>query len=248
MHRSELKSVKPGFNVMKILALVMARSGSKRVPRKNIKLLGGKPLIMWTIDSANDVPEICDILVSTDDLEISSICKAAGVLSPWLRPKDLASDQASSVDAAIHALDWYEAARGPVDGVILLQPTSPFRSVETICKGIALFKKNDGQTVLGVSRTHDHPMWTMKIEHGCLVPLLHEHGFGVRSQDLPPAYVLNGSFYLITPENLRNDLSFIGQKSIPLLIESERESLDIDTLWDFKMAEAMLIINTQEFK
>ncbi len=228
---------------MKILALIPARGGSKRLPGKNIRPLGDKPLIVWSIEVVKNIPEICDILVSTDDLEISAICKASGALLPWLRPTELATDTASSVDTALHALDWYEAERGTVDGLLLLQPTSPFRTIETIYKGIELFRKNGGQTVLGVSPTHAHPMWTMKIENEYLVPLMHEHGFGIRSQDLPPAYVVNGSFYLISPETLRTERSLVGQEPVPLLIESQQESLDIDTLWDFKMAEAMLFIN-----
>ena len=126
---------------MKILALVTARKGSKRLHNKNIRLLGNKPLIVWTINSAKNIPEICDILVSTDDQAVMSISKDIGAYVPWLRPVDLATDTASSVDVALHALNWYESERGAVDGILLLQPTSPFRSKETIQRGIELFKK-----------------------------------------------------------------------------------------------------------
>ncbi len=233
---------------MKILALIPARGGSKRLPGKNIRPLGDKPLIVWSIDAAKNIPEICDILVSTDDAEISTICKSAGALLPWLRPEELATDTASSVDTALHALDWYEAERGAVDGLLLLQPTSPFRTTETICKGIELFCKNRLQTVLGVSPTHAHPMWMMKVEGEYLVPLMQEHGIGIRSQDLPPAYIVNGSFYLISPTTLRTERSFVGQKSIPLLIESLQETLDIDSFWDFKMAEAILLKDSMDIE
>jgi CMP-N,N'-diacetyllegionaminic acid synthase len=233
---------------LKILALIPARGGSKRLPGKNIRPLGGKPLIVWSIEVVKNIPEICDILVSTDNLEISAICKASGALLPWLRPTELATDTASSVDTALHALDWYEAERGAVDGLLLLQPTSPFRSRETIYRGIELFIKNGQQTVLGVSSTHAHPMWTMKVEGDYLVPLMQGHGIGIRSQDLPPAYVVNGSFYLISPVALRAQSSFVGEKSTPLFIESPQETLDIDTLWDFKLAEAMLLIDGMDIK
>ena len=102
---------------MKILALIAARGGSKRLPGKNIRLLGGKPLIVWSIDVARDIPEICDILVSTDSPAISEICKDAGIVVPWLRPVKLATDKASSVDVALHALEWYEAEKGEIDGL-----------------------------------------------------------------------------------------------------------------------------------
>lgn len=221
---------------MRILALITARGGSKRLPGKNIRVLGGKPLIVWSIDVAKDIAEICDILVSTDDPGIAAVCTEAGALVPWLRPANLATDTASSVDVVLHALDWYESENGAVDGVLLLQPTSPFRTKETVRKGIGSFVKHDRQAVLGISPTHAHPMWILKMEGDYLVPFLQDHGLGTRSQDLPPVYVVNGSFYLINPAELRANRTFFGAAAIPLLIESPQEALDIDTEWDFKMA------------
>jgi CMP-N,N'-diacetyllegionaminic acid synthase len=228
---------------MKILALITARGGSKRLPGKNIRILGDKPLIVWSIDVAKDIPEVCDILVSTDDTLIATECIKAGALVPWLRPAELATDTASSVDVALHALAWYENEVGPVDGLLLLQPTSPFRTKETMRNGIGLFGEHGLQPVLGVSPTHAHPMWTLKMDGEYLVPFMQDHGFGTRSQDLPPAFVVNGSFYLITPADLRTRRSFVGTKTIPLLVDSPQESLDIDTEWDFKMAEAILLMS-----
>lgn len=222
---------------MRILALIAARGGSKRLPGKNIKLLGGKPLIVWSIDVAKNNPEICDILVSTDDKSIADICTEAGAYVPWLRPSELASDEASSVDVALHALDWYEDTKGAVDGLLLLQPTSPFRTRVTVRNGIELFRTGNHLPVLGVSPTREHPMWTLKMESDYLVPFMQEHGFGRRSQDLPPSYVVNGSFYLISPADLRVYRSFIWEKTMPLIIESPQEVVDIDTDWDFKIAE-----------
>lgn len=221
---------------MRILALIAARGGSKRLPGKNIRILGGKPLIVWSIDVAKDIPEICDILISTDDPAIAEICSEAGAYVPWLRPAGLATDTASSVDVALHALDWYEAEKGAVDGLLLLQPTSPFRTKKTVRKGIELFIRNGRQSVLGVSPTHAHPMWTLKMDGEYLVPFMREHGLETRSQDLPVAYVVNGSFYLMSPAKLRACRSFVGLISIPLLIETPQEALDIDTEWDFMMA------------
>lgn len=222
---------------MRILALITARGGSKRLPGKNIRTLGGKPLIVWTIDVAKDVPEICDILVSTDSPTIAAICTEAGAYVPWLRPEVLATDTSSSVDVALHALDWYEFEKGIVDGLLLLQPTSPFRTKKTVRRGIELFRENAQQPVLGVSPTHDHPMWTLKEDGEYLVPFMQEHGFGTRSQDLPPAFIVNGSFYLISSLELRARRSFLGEKTTPLFIETPQEALDIDTEWDFRIAE-----------
>lgn len=225
---------------MKILALIVARGGSKRLPGKNIRMLGGKPLIVWSIDVAKDIPEICDILVSTDDRSIAAVCQANGALVPWLRPDELATDTASSVDAALHALDWYEGEYGAVDGLLLLQPTSPFRKKESMHKGIELFMKNNLQTIMGVSPLHAHPMWALKKEGDYLVPFLDSHEFEMRSQDLPPVYAVNGSFYLISSNELKANRSFIGNKTLPLLTESQEESLDIDTEWDFRIAELIV--------
>jgi CMP-N,N'-diacetyllegionaminic acid synthase len=222
---------------MRVLALITARAGSKRLPGKNIRLLGNKPLIAWSIDVVRNIPEICDILVSTDDKNIASVCKDAGAYVPWLRPDELATDTASSVDVALHALNWYEAKKGLVDGLLLLQPTSPFRTKENIQRGIELFINHNFQSIIGVSPTSDHPMWTLKIQDDFLVPFMQEHGIGIRSQDLPPSYVMNGYFYLIAPKELRAQHSFIGPKTLPLLIESPQEALDIDTEWDYKIAE-----------
>jgi CMP-N,N'-diacetyllegionaminic acid synthase len=224
---------------MRILALITARSGSRRLPGKNIRPLGGKPLIAWSIDVAKGIPEICDILVSTDDTVIADICKEAGAYVPWLRPAELATDTASSVDVALHALDWYEAEKGAVDGLLLLQPTSPFRTQATLQRGIELFSRHGYQPVLGVSVTQEHPMWTLKMEGDYLVPFMRKHGLENRSQDLPPAFVVNGSFYLTSPAELMVCRSFVGAKTIPLLSESPQEAVDIDTEWDWKMAETI---------
>lgn len=207
------------------------------MPGKNIRMLGGKPLIVWSIEASKGIPDICDVLVSTDDAEIASISREAGGLVPWLRPTQLATDLASSVDVAIHALDWYEGENGGVDGVLLLQPTSPFRTKESICKGIALFRLSQRHPVVGVSPAPSHPMWALKTVNGYLVPFVLENGLDMRSQDLPPAYIVNGSFYMSSPENLRKNRTFTPLESIPLVAERPEESLDIDTLWDFKIAE-----------
>lgn len=222
---------------MKILVLITARGGSKRLPGKNIRRLGDKPLVVWSIDVAKGISDICDIIVSTDDVAIAKVCSEAGASVPWIRPKELSSDTSSSVDVALHALDWYEAHHGKVDGLLLLQPTSPFRSKSNVLRGIKLFHHSKFNPVIGVSLVRDHPMWTMKKKGDYLVPFISEHGFGKRSQDLPSAFIVNGSFYLISPEDLRKNHSFIGVNTVPLVIESPKEALDIDTEWDFKVAE-----------
>jgi CMP-N,N'-diacetyllegionaminic acid synthase len=224
---------------LKILALIPARGGSKRIPGKNICPLGGRPLILWSINAARGIPEICDIMVSTDEPAIAEIARNAGVLVPWLRPAELASDTATSVDVALHALDWYEKEKGVVDGLLLLQPTSPFRSRETIERGIHLFRQNNCRTVIGVSPADSHPMWCFRIEGDRMKPFTQDEGILLRSQDLPPAYVVNGAFYLTSPGDLRQQRSLFNDTMVPLVVNQPEEGLDIDTEWDWKIAEAV---------
>jgi N-acylneuraminate cytidylyltransferase len=220
----------------RILALIPARGGSKRLPGKNIKVLGSKPLIAWSIDIVKGNPYICDILVSTDCPDIADVAKEFGAYVPWLRPEIYSTDTSSSVDMTIHALNWYEENHGLVDGVLLLQPTSPFRNQKILQLGIELFKEKKNP-VIAVSKTHIHPSWTFKIVEGKLIPFMDQNGMEKRSQDLDSAFIVNGSFYLTSPIYLKNTLSFYKPIAIPLIIENEIESIDIDTILDFEFAE-----------
>lgn len=224
---------------MRILALIPARGGSKRLPGKNVKLLGGRPLIEWSIDVVSGVPEICDVLVSTDDAAIAEVSRKAGALVPWLRPDELASDTAATIDVALHALNWYENEKGRVDGLLLLQPTSPFRTRASVQRGVDLFRLHCPRPVFGVAEAASHPMWSFRIEQNALHPFIDGAGLGMRSQDLPKAYVINGAFYLISTDRLRDLHSFFADDMMPLLFEQE-ESVDIDTALDWKIAEAIL--------
>lgn len=222
---------------MRILALVPARGGSKRLPGKNIRLLAGKPLLAWTLEAARGLDFVCDLLLSTDDTDIAAVGREWGALVPWLRPEALATDTASSLDMALHALDWYEQETGPVDGLLLLQPTSPFRNRETLARGIRLFADHGGQAVVGVSPAHPHPWWCFGLENGVLTPFVKDADLDARSQDLPPAYAVNGAFYLVSPATLRQSRSFTPPGSLPLIMVSRREVLDIDDAEDWAMAE-----------
>ncbi len=229
---------------MRILALITARAGSKRLPGKNIKLLGGKPLIVWSIDVVKNIPEICDILVSTDDGVIAEVARSAGASVPWLRPADLANDTASSADVALHALDWYERENGKVDGLLLLQPTSPFRTRETVLRGITIFMENQGSPVISLSPAESHPMWCFRVNDQVMQPFINDGSdLNLRSQDLTPAYVINGAFYLVAPDRLRVSKSFYDKDTVPLLMDEPKESIDIDTEWDFLCAETVFAIN-----
>lgn len=228
---------------MKTLALITARGNSKRLPRKNVKKMGKDPLIVWTIRAALESGSCSDVLVSTDNEEIAEIAVKHGALVPWLRPAELASDTALSASVAIHAVDAYEKECGSVDALILLQPTSPFRTPESINGSLDLFyDHNKLRPLVSVTRANVHPSWCFHIlEEGQeLTPFQGWEDIVARSQDKQEAWSLDGSIYVISPERLRKDKSFISSDAIPFIIRNRFESIDIDTEEDFELAELYL--------
>ena len=219
---------------MKILVLILARGGSKRLPNKNILKLGKKHLINWSIDFAKKIPFVCDILVSTDSKKIGLIAKKRGALVPWIRPKKLSLDKTKSHDAALHAINWYENNIQKVDGLMLLQPTSPFRRLKTIKEGIRIFKNKKNISILGVEQSKsnsDHHFILTKTKNKYLKKLL---------KNTENIYRENGSFYLISPSNLRKNKSFYGNNTFPLVCKLMIESIDIDTIDDWKIAKKLV--------
>jgi CMP-N,N'-diacetyllegionaminic acid synthase len=226
---------------VRVLALIPARGGSKRLPGKNYRMLGGKPLIVWSIDAAKGNPEICDILVSTDDPAIAAISIDSGAHVPWIRPEYLSTDTANSVDVALHALDWYESENGMVDGLLLLQPTSPFRSPNAIQNALEIFRTSTERTaVVSLSPAKTHPAWCFRSTCEGMEPYLGWSAIGRRAQNLEPAWMLNGSIYLVSPALLRTGQTFLHPKFKPLFMEDFAESVDIDTHTDFALCEEIL--------
>jgi len=197
-------------------------------------------LIVWSIEATRGIGEIADLLVSTDDPAIAAVANEAGGLTPWGRPPELATDTATSLDVALHALEWYEAAKGPVDGLLLLQPTSPLRTAATVRRGLALFEQHGRRAVIAVSAVDTHPWLCYCVEGDTMRPFISARPKNFRSQDLPPAHRINGALYLITPTELRARRAFYGEDTVPLVLESRAEAIDIDTEWDWQMAELAL--------
>jgi N-acylneuraminate cytidylyltransferase/CMP-N,N'-diacetyllegionaminic acid synthase len=225
---------------LKLLGLILARGGSKRIPNKNLRPLNGKPLLAWTIQAALASGMLQTTLLSTDDPKIAAAGQADGACVPWLRPTHLSTDTASSVDAALHALEWYEAAHGAIDGLVLLQPTSPFRSAETIRSAVAQFAKNKSCGLVSLAPATTHPAWCFQVSpENKLAPFLGWNAIGTRSQDLEPAYVVNGALYITPPERLRRDRAFIANDTVAFVMTDPVESLDIDVEEDWAVAEAV---------
>jgi len=235
----EVFSVIPGKS---ILAVIPARGGSKRLHRKNILPLGGLPLVAWSIRAARESGVLCDILVSTDDQEIAEVAIAYGARVPWLRPLELASDTASVVDVLLHDLNRYEAmVNVGIDAVMLLQPTSPYRRASTIRGAVDAFQYSNGASIIGVSPAKTHPFWCLvSDEEGGMRPFANPDGLVLRSQDLPPVFEVNGCLYLTDAKYLRESRSIFTKPFRPYFIEDPVESIDIDTPFDWRVAEACL--------
>ncbi|OXB20782.1 acylneuraminate cytidylyltransferase [Flavobacterium tructae] len=227
---------------MKILAIIPARGGSKGIPGKNIKLLNGKPLLAYTSEIALQSKYLTEVIISTDDAEISETAKELGLKVPFIRPQELAQDTTPTVDVIIHALKWYEEQNIFFDAVCLLQVTSPFRTVEFLDAAINKFADQKSDSLVSVCRVpHEYnPHWTFEVnKDGNLNIATGEEKIISSRQELPLAYHRDGSIYIIKTEVLLNEYSLYG-KSIAF-IESEPEFyVNIDTMRDWQKAEEMI--------
>lgn len=228
---------------MNVLALITARGGSKGIPRKNLSPLAGKPLIAWTIECAMAVHDrLGRIIVSTDDEEIAGVSRKYGAEVPFLRPASLSRDDATSLDVVRHAVETMEKdAEVPFDWVLLLQPTSPLRRPEDLHQALDIAAEGDCDAVIAVTEVvESHPMLLKTIENGRLAPYGDAPLDGVRRQDCrPPVYINNGAIYLSRRELVMERNTLLGDNARPYIMPLER-SLDIDTAFDLKLAEAFI--------
>lgn len=224
---------------MNVVAIIPARGGSKDVPKKNIKLLAGKPLISYTIEAAVKSKQINRIVVSTDDEEIAEISVSYGV-EVIRRPKELAEDGSPIIDAVIHVINLFEKIH-ILDLIILLQPTSPLRTSDDIDQAIELFfaNKDKCDSVVSVSESDSSPFLSFKLKNGYLIPNFDKKYFKMRRQDLPKSFHPNGSIFISTKENLIKFRNFYGKKILPYIMSSEK-SVDIDSDMDFVVTEIIL--------
>ena len=221
----------------KILAIIPARGGSKGIPRKNIRVLAGKPLIAYSIEAALKSKYINKVVVSTDDKEIAEVAKKYGA-EVIKRPKELARDESPTIDAIFHVLDSLKDENYIPDMIILLQPTSPLRSIDDIDNAIGLFLNNDCEAVVGV-REDIHLYWSFKIERSYLKPVFDKKYLKMGRQELPKLYLPNGAIFISTPTILRKYNGFYCNKTLPYIMPVER-SIDIDDEKDFIFAEILI--------
>lgn len=225
----------------RILAIVPARGGSKGLPEKNLKKLLGKPLVVWAIEAGKAANSIDSVIVSTDDERIASVAHASGARVPFMRPTDLASDTASSVDVVLHAIDHLEAAGEKYDIVVLLEPTSPLRDNIDIEAALDMLINSGADSVVGISRVESsHPSFTYrKLVGNRIHPFLEKQPKFLRRQDVEPLYFLEGSIYASSISALRELRSFYHENTIGYEFPKWK-SLEIDDLADFYMVEALL--------
>ena len=227
----------------KILAVIPARGGSKGVPRKNIRLVAGKPLIAYTIEAALAVrSRLHRLIVSTDDAEVAEVARRCGAEVPFMRPAELAGDRAPMIPVLQHAVQTVEAMDNiHLDWVLLLQPTAPFRAPQDIEAALNLAGRGGCDSVISVVQVFAvHPILMKRIENDRLLPFCLEEKEGTRRQDYqPPAYMRNGAIYLTRRAVLMEQNSIWGGVIRPYVMPEER-SVSIDNELDLKLAELML--------
>lgn len=217
----------------RVLAVIPARGGSKGLPGKNIVKIAGRPLLDWTVRAAHGAVCIDRTVVSTDDEDIAAVARALGCEVPFLRPPALATDTAATVDVVLHAL---QALPG-YDVVVVLQPTSPLRTVSDIEQACAVWQSRGAATCASVAPVEQSPYWMFRLdERNCLKPVLETPTGVSRRQDLPEVFALNGAVYVADAAWLQAHRRLVDADTVAYVMPAQR-SLDIDTAADLQAFE-----------
>ncbi|MGL5149167.1 MAG: cytidylyltransferase domain-containing protein [Clostridium sp.] len=222
----------------KILAIIPARSGSKGLPNKNIKLLNEKPLIGYTIEAAKETG-ICDtVFVSTDSIDYAEISKEFGAYVPFLRDISLAEDNSKISDTIIDILEKLENEGKKYDYFILLQPTSPLRDKNDIINAYKLLKEKNANSIISVCEAEHSPLWMNKLDENLSMDSFIKD-LNKNRQELKKYYRINGAIYLSKVDYYKKNRNFYENLSFAYIMSKEN-SVDIDTLLDFKFAEFLI--------
>lgn len=221
------------------LVIIPARGGSKGIPGKNIKPLNGKPLIEHTIDVARGIVDDSNICVSTDSQEIIRVVENYGLKVPFVRPAELATDTAGTYEVLLHALNFYEKQGKTFDKIILLQNTSPFRTTEHVKEALSLYNPNIDM-VVSVCEVSSNPYYNCYEENkNGFLYISKGDGKYVRRQDVPKCWEYNGAIYIINPESLKKMPLSMFTKRVKYVMD-KKYSIDLDTMLDWKIAEAII--------
>ncbi|MEW6693643.1 MAG: acylneuraminate cytidylyltransferase family protein [Pseudomonadota bacterium] len=220
----------------RVVALIPARGGSKGVPGKNLRDLGGKPLVAWTIEAARQAECIDEVVVSSDDDTILKVARQWGAAVPFVRPAALARDDTPGIDVVLHALEHLPHAHW----VVLLQPTSPLRTAQDIEAALARCWEARAPACVSVSEVDTPPGWMFRLsDDGRLRAILPERERPLRRQDAPTLYALNGAVYVARADWLRHARTFLTDETVAYRMPPER-SIDIDTPLDLMIAACLI--------
>lgn len=228
-----------------LLAIIPARSNSKRLPRKNILDLEGKPLIAWTIEAALQSKYFDRVIVSTNNNEIASISKKYGADVPFMRPDRLATDEAKSVDVVLELLDRLKDDNECYDYIALLQPTSPLRGKKDINESVELLKDRNCEAVISVCKMEHSPQWCNVLpDNNEMTNFLDNGIINKNSQDLNQFYRLNGAIYLCKTSRLKKEKTFFLSSKCFAHKMKDENSIDIDTMNDLNLAKVYINAET----
>ena len=219
----------------KNIAIITARGGSKRIPRKNIKDFLGKPIIAYPIDAALDAGCFDEVMVSTDDCEIAEVAREWGAHVPFLRSVETSKDLATTSEVLVEVLNEYRRFDKLFDHACCIYPTAPFVTAKKLREAYDLLKQTGAETVLPVVRFSFPIQRALAIEDNRLKALWPEH-INSRSQDLTPSYHDSGQFYFLQVARFLETQKLFGSNTVPIEL-SESEVQDIDTVEDWKIAE-----------
>ena len=226
---------------MKPLYIITARGGSKGIPHKNIKLLGGRPLIAYTIDAAIEAARTSGgyILLSTDDSEIADVARSCGLAVDYMRPASLGGDNIGSREVILDAMDWATDRGIDYDCVVLLQPTSPLRTAADITEAEALYSP-DIDMVVSLCPSDVNPYFNMfEVDGKGFITISKGDGMYTRRQDCPTVYEQNGAVYVINPASIRTMPLGAFPRRVPFIMPRSR-SIDLDTPADWAVAETIM--------
>jgi len=220
-----------------ILAVIPARGGSKGLPRKNIRILAGKPLIAWTIEEAKKSKYIDRLILSSEDAEIISVAQQWGCDAPFVRPQELATDETPGVEPILHAID---ALSEKYDYVVMLQPTSPLRIAEDIDGCIEMCVNSTAPVCVSMTKPEKSPEWMYRVaDTGSTVPVTNLGYTSSRRQELQSYFVLSGAVYVAETAWLKQHRTFISEEMIAFRMPPDR-SKDVDTDLDLEFCEFLL--------
>jgi len=230
-------------NKNSFFAVIPARAGSKGIPNKNLQLIGEKPMIQFTMEAALQSSQLDSVIVTTDDKEIIKLAHSLGIKAPFTRPATLSTDTAKTSDVLLHALDWYKEKNNVFpENIVLLQPTSPFRTFDDVDKAILQFRKSEKNNLISVCESMQHPNDCMvqdengnyrKVEIG-----ITENSRHTGRQSYCETVFIDGAIYISSVKSFLETHDLIGNEP-DIITLHQSHSIDIDTVFDLDLARSM---------